>query len=396
MRRALGALAALLFVVGCSCGSSPHQPGGVCARANPPPDCGRDCSSGETCPAGYYCAAAGVCTRDCDPLRPGDCPGGRCNDNGLCDVFHRDAGGLVDTSFICADVRVQANRVTPTVVVIVDQSGSMTERFGDSNRWDALRDSLLARPDGFIAALESQVRFGLALYSATFRDGMPVGMCPSVEYVPPAIDNYAAIQAVYGPASPLSETPTGESVDAVLTRLSMVPDPTDDPTIFILATDGEPDTCAVPNPQTGQPQAIAAVERAYRAGVRTYVISVGRDVSAAHLQDVANAGLGRRAGDPDAEYWVAGDDAGLRAALTAIIGGELSCVVTLTGMIQDLDLACTGTVILNGTPIPCDDPDGWNVLDATHIELRGESCERLQRTPGATLEATFPCDVILI
>ncbi|MCB9597219.1 MAG: VWA domain-containing protein [Sandaracinaceae bacterium] len=397
MTRVFGAMFAMVLCWGCSCGSSPHQPEGVCARDNPPASCGQDCTGATPCPDGFYCAEPGVCTQDCDPLVPeANCPGGRCNEHGVCDAFHRDGGGMVDASFICADVRVQANRVTPTVILIVDQSGSMTSDFGRSNRWDALRDSLLARPDGFIAALESQVRFGLALYSAEFDMGEPVGMCPRVEFIPPAIDNYAAIDAVYGSADPLNETPTGESVDAILTRLSMVPDPTDDPTIFILATDGEPDTCAEPNPQNGQPEAIAAVRRAYEAGVRTFIISVGTDVSTGHLQDVANTGVGNGPGDPDAPFWVAGDDAGLRDALTAIIGGELSCVVTLSGMIQEPDLACTGTVILNGLPIPCDDPDGWHMIDATHIELSGDSCDLLQSTPGATLEATFPCDVVLI
>ena len=37
-----------------------------------------------------------------------------------------------------------------------------------------------------------------------------------------------------------------------------MPDPSEDPTIFILATDGEPDTCAQPNPQEGQPEALAS------------------------------------------------------------------------------------------------------------------------------------------
>lgn len=397
MTRTLGASLVLLFAWGCSCGSSPHVPDGVCARDNPPASCGQDCTGAEPCPDGFYCAAEGVCTQDCDPLQPDTtCAGGRCNEHGVCDLFHRDGGGNVDASFICADIRVQAMRVTPTVILIVDQSGSMTSDFGSSDRWNSLRDALMDTPDGFVPALESQVRFGLALYSAQFMDGEPVGMCPAITWVPPAIDNYAAINAIYGPADPLNETPTGESVDAVLMRLSMTPDPTDDPTIFILATDGEPDTCAEPNPQNGQPESIAAVTRAYETGIRTYAISVGTDVGMRHLQDIANAGVGNGPGDPDAPFWVAGDDAGLRDALRAIIGGELSCVLTLSGMIQDLDLACTGSVILNGVPVPCDDPNGWRAIDATHIELQGDSCDLLQSTPGATLEATFPCDVVLI
>jgi len=398
MRRFACALSllTLLAASGCDCTGDVHHPNGLCAQANAPEGCGQDCASGTPCPDGFYCTAEGLCSQDCDPLRPGTCPGGTCTEAGRCSSFQRDAGEGVDASGICADVRVQANRVTPNVILIIDQSGSMTSGFGGSNRWNALRDSLLDTPDGFIASLQEQVRFGLALYSSEADDEGVIGMCPLVEWVPPALNNYDAIETVYGPADPIDETPTGESVDAVLERLRMVPDPTDDPTIFILATDGEPDTCAEPNPQNGQDEAIAAVERVYAEGIRTFVISVGRDVGERHLQDVANAGTGVGPGDPDAEFWVAGDDDGLRDALRSIIGGELSCVVELEGAIQELDRACDGQVILNGMPIPCDDPDGWRAIDGSTIELRGESCERLQSTPGASLEATFPCDVVLI
>lgn len=315
-----------------------------------------------------------------------------------------DAPGLdtgvsseIDATNVCAAQRVMARRVTPNVILVVDQSGSMTEDFGASNRWDGLRDSLLDEPDGLIATLQGSVRFGLALYSSEAGDDGPaVGMCPMLTWVDPAIDNYDAIRDVYRPADPLDETPTGESIDAVLARLADVPDPTDDPTILILATDGEPDTCAEPNPQNGQEESVAAIERAYDRSIRTFVISVGNDVGMEHLQDVANAGIGRGAGDPDAPFWVAGDDEGLRTALVEIVGGELSCVITLEGRIEDLSQACTGTVVLDGTELDCDDPNGWRAIDETHIELSGTACERLQSNPRATLEATFPCGVILI
>lgn len=399
MGRWMSCVAIALLAYGCDC-AGPHTPDGLCSGPRPPDTCDVPCSAEEPCPSGFYCADEGVCTADCDPLRPAEnCARGICRDDGRCEPLnHPDASA--DASNVCADVRVEATRVTPNVILIVDQSGSMTAGFGGSNRWDALRDSLLDQPDGLVASLQSTVRFGLALYSAEAEgnssDPVP-GMCPLIEWVPPSIDNYDPIDAVYGPADPIDETPTGASIDAVLDRLTMTPDPSTDPTIFILATDGEPDTCAQPNPQEGQPEAIAAAERAYDAGIRTYVISVGEGtISASHLQDMANAGLGRESGDPDAEYWEAGDDAGLRTALRDIVGGELSCVVTLDGAIQDLEEACVGTVRLNGTVIPCDDPDGWRAVDETHIELRGEACDTLQSGPGVTLEATFPCDIILI
>lgn len=398
-RRWVGGLIVLASALwsGCDCTGSLQTTGGPCdvEESVRPPECDQECSPTQPCAAGYYCGAAGTCTADCVPTDPSTCvETAMCTADGRCVLRTPDAGFEG-----CAHVRVEARRVTPNVILVVDQSGSMTADFGGSNRWDALRDSLMADPDGLVTSLESTVRFGVALYSAEQpNDGEPVpGMCPLITWVPPAIDNYSAIDAVYGPADPIDETPTGESLDAVIDLLNMTPDPSSDPTIFILATDGEPDTCAQPNPQEGQPQSLAAAERAYDMGIRTFIISVGEGtVSSSHLQDMANAGLGRGAGDPDAPYWVAGDDAGLRDALGAIIGGELSCVVELNGRIQDPAAACTGTVNLNGRNLVCDDPNGWRVIDDTHIELVGNACTELQSGPGTRLDASFPCDVILI
>jgi hypothetical protein len=399
---ALGALA--LALGGCDCSGTIgaiKTPRPCDDPATAPAGCGEACSSTRACPAGLYCTPTGQCAADCSPALP--CAGGgACTPEGRCAApdgggGSPDGAGRDGDPSVCADVTVGARRLTPTVVVVVDQSGSMTARFGSSNRWDALRDSLLREPDGFVYSLQSSVRFGLALYSAEAPgDGPVVGMCPRITWVDPAVDNFAAIAAVYRPARPIDETPTGESIDAVLDRLAAIPDPPPDPTILILATDGEPDTCAVPNPQRGQPETLAAVRRALRSGIRTYVISVGDEVSRGHLQEVANAGVGTPAGGPDAPYWVAGDDAGLREALRTIIGGELSCELELRGMISDLSRAYDGTVLLNRMPVPCDDPDGWRAIDATHIELRGESCRRLLSTPDVLLEARFPCDVVLI
>lgn len=384
----------LLLVIGalsaCTCSEAPLGPCEGDSRASA---CGAECSDTTPCPAGFHCDTRGLCDSECDPATHAGCDSSqRCTSDGWCQRGPRP--GTVDgSSNVCASVELVARRQTPTVMLIVDQSGSMTESFGSSDRWTVLRDSLMAVPDGLVYSLQGQVRFGLALYTGISDDaGNAVGECPRLETVLPAIDNHGAIDTVYGPARPADDTPTGDAVDGVLNLITSVPDPTDDSIIFILATDGEPDRCEELDPQNGHAESIAAVDRAFDRGIRTYIISVGEGaVSAAHLQDVANAGVGTMG----APYWVAGDDAGLRDALRAIVGGELSCVVTLEGRI-DPSMACTGIVQLNGRTIPCDDPNGWRAVDENHIELQGDACTEAQTRSGATLTATFPCDVILI
>src|SRR5688572_21933546 len=137
---------------------------------------------------------------------------------------------------------------TPTIVLLVDQSGSMTEDFGGTDRWQAIYDTLMDPDDGVIAPKQSAVRFGLTLY--TSHDGSEGGMCPILTEVPPALDNFDAMDDVFAPAEPDDETPTGESLAAVAATLDAFTEP--GPKAIVLATDGEPDSCAEPNPQNGQ------------------------------------------------------------------------------------------------------------------------------------------------
>ncbi|MEM1413523.1 MAG: vWA domain-containing protein [Myxococcota bacterium] len=300
----------------------------------------------------------------------------------------------------CARVEVAARRVTPNVYLVIDQSSSMNATFGGSTRWLALRESLLDAEDGLVASLEGIVRFGLALYSARAEGndpGPPIGECPLVELVDADLNNLDSIEAVYGMRDPIDETPTGEAIEVLTSFLLDRPDPPEDPTIFVLATDGEPDQCSELNPQNGQGRSVAAAETAFAAGVRTFVISVGAGVvSDEHLQDMANAGLGRGPEDDNAPFFVAGDDEGLRSALQSIIGGALSCELTLDGRIENLDQACTGEVLLNGRRLECDDPNGWRAIDAERIELVGTACDEFLAEAGVTLTASFPCEIILI
>ena len=147
---------------------------------------------------------------------------------------------------------------------------------------------------------------------------------------------------------------------------------------------------------------MAAAETAFGLGIRTFTMSsVGAGtVSDTHMQDMANAGLGRVAGDPAAPFWVAGDDASLRQALLDIVGGTLSCEVALRGHVQEAD-ACKGTVnltlpgMVDGMELDCNDPDGYRLLDETTLELQGSACQLLKSSVGASISVKFPCGVTI-
>jgi hypothetical protein len=294
-----------------------------------------------------------------------------------------------DTDSACGEISVEFEMQTPTVVLLVDQSGSMTSSFGNGNRWNVLRNALLNEETGVVKRLEGSVRFGLQLY--TSNGGSAGGQCPILTGVPAALDNHQAIRDVFYAASPANDTPTGESIAAVAAMLAA--DTWPDEKIILLATDGEPDTCEVPNPQTGQAESVAAAEAAFAAGFKTYIVSVGSEVSLGHMQDMANAGVGADSADP-APYYQALDPDALVAALEEIIYGVRDCVLELSGAVQD-GMADQCEVLVDGEDVPFEDPDGWQLNDPSTIELLGETCEAIQEG-NVSIEVTCPCDAVEI
>lgn len=348
--------------------------------------CGGACSDLSPCPSGTYCGTDGTCTAECT-LGGSECKDGKqCNPNGRCvDGLIAD-GGEYDGPLGdgCIQDKVVFEKQIPTVVLLIDQSGSMTQNFGGGDRWNVLRNALMNSSTGIVKLLESEVRFGLALYTGNSNN------CPDLTEVPVALNNFNAIDAVYSTAQPEDETPTGESIDQVVTTLGPYAEP--GPKVIVLATDGEPDTCAVPNPQNGQPEAIQAAQAAYAAGIETYIISVGDQVSLGHLQDMANAGKGVAVGGSQNEpYYQALDQQALYDAFQTIINGVRSCVLKLNGTVDPAN-ASKGQVTLDGKPLGYEDPDGWKLNSPSEIELLGAACD-LIKEGDHSLTINFPCGV---
>ena len=375
-------VAALALVLG-ACGSE-EKTSSPCAR-NELEACGLICSVATPCYGGTYCGGDSTCMAECTPGSAATDCGKRetCSADGRCVASGADAGdggtgGGGDSG--CGYVTLQATPVTPNVILIIDQSSSMDEKFGSSTRWQSLKDSLLA-DNGLIKELQHVVRFGATFYSA--REGNAT--CPMLTEVQIALDNYETIKSKY-PARTVAETPTGDSIEAVLKKLpSAGVDATLSPTIFVLATDGEPDRCEELNPQNGQQEAIDAVKHAYTTGVRTYVIGVAQEVSEAHLQELANAGVGQASGN--APKYRANDDMGLRTALRTIVGGEVDCKVPLKGTVTGG--TCAGSIKLNDKPVTCSPSDGYQIVGGNAVQLSGSACEAMKR--GEVVSAMFPC-----
>lgn len=363
-------------------------------------ECGKPCASTFSCADGMYCSDEGTCAADCTSndqcgsdetcSATGQCVGEDGDNTGgsgaSTSQFMNDGGnGAGNEGGSCPGVSITFAPTTPTVLLMVDQSGSMNDPFEGGSRWDVLYDTLMD-DDGIVASLEDQVRFGFSLYT-----GDAGGTCPRLAEVDIALGNYAAIEAVYDPANPGGETPTGDSIMALLPELVAFAEP--GPKAIVLATDGEPDTCEVPNPQQGQGEAIAAAQAAFSMGVSLYIIAVGDDVTTDHQQDMANAGVGRPLDtDNDAPFYEANDQQALEDAFLEIINGVRSCVLTLDGTV-DPERADEGHVFLDGMELGFEEPNGWRLNSPTEIELLGTSCEAIQ-DGNHTVTGEFGCGII--
>jgi hypothetical protein len=392
-------------------GSGPDGAGGQAACVGEA--CGRACQGEAACGAGFYCGPQGTCTRECVQGSATCGSGkvctatGRCVPNQVIDIGGGAAGGsglpLPGTGGAqgCIKEELTFERQTPTVVLLVDQSGSMDQTFagGSTNndalrRWNILRTALMDPQTGIVARMADSIRFGLTLYTGPFGVGnqrrTPSGEpCPRLTSVVPALGNHAAILESYKENDWDGETPTGESVQAVAAELEAFAEP--GPKIIVLATDGEPDTCAVPNPQNGQQASIDAVQEAYGKGIQTFVISVGSDVGEQHLRNVANAGQGLPIDDPGTRFYLANSQSELESAFNSIVVGVRSCVLQLNGEVQ-AGFEAQGTVTLEGTNLAYMGADGW-VLgpDRKSVVLQGASCQLIKEAPAPRLAVDFPC-----
>jgi hypothetical protein len=352
--------------------------------------CSAECAPNSTCASGIACSANGRCS---GPDSGGTTPG--FGDSGL---IPDDGGTGGDAS--CADINVTLAKITPTVLLLIDQSGSMTdfEYPADSGitRWEALRQALIDPATGIVKQLQNDVSFGVALYSWKRS-----GMCPNVTNVPWKVGNYASIFNIYADAGTIDNTPTAESImsvigfnDAgVLNGKGFAAAHTPGPKILVLATDGDPDMCSDPDSNGDQAPrqfTVWATQRTYDAGIPTYVISVGEDIDLAHQKQVANAGQGQNPNTGDAAVYRPTNKTALVNALNKVILGVRSCKFTLNGSVV-AGTENKGVVTLNGTPLTYNDSNGWKLNSPTELEFVGNSCKTLQTTLDAQVSVRFPC-----
>lgn len=327
-----------------------------------------------------------------------------------------NAGGATGSSVntnpigdICAGVHVQASRIKPWIMFVVDRSGSTEEAYpGSSSKWQAMYDALMTPKTGVIDKLQSVAYFGMLLFDGgdevdllfcmllgTCPDA-GAGECPRLVIVNPELNNYNAIDAKYRQSPPGSSTPSALALEAAYKLApseQQVLDRVIGPQFVIFCTDGQPNTCengsATDDPAARQ-AVLGHVTAAAQAGTKTYVIGIAvNDEAKKHLTEVAKAGnTGSPAFSPSTK-----DE--LTKVISQIVGGSVGCNLQLNNSVTP-GKECLGTVELNSRPLTCNDPNGWKLVDATHIQLLGTACDSFISDTTAILNAGFPCDALVL
>ena len=244
----------------------------------------------------------------------------------------------------------------PIVSFVIDGSGSMCEVFGGGTRWTELRKTLLDPMNGLIFRFQAQVDFSVTLYDGNIDFGVMAtggtpspacaGMasisrvggggadqCPQLLRSGTGRNNAMAIANMYPMMQLGGSTPTDRAMNAAVDALIMAKpgsNPMTNPKFLILATDGQPnDICTGGMGGDGMPQqaaVVAAVERAYMAGIRTYVISLanGDPVLEQHLTLVAQRG---DQANPMAHTYSPATPDALLMDMKTLLGNALGCAV---------------------------------------------------------------------
>jgi hypothetical protein len=425
---ALQRVSGVALVAGLFAGCGGDSSNGVTIAGGPQV---KTCTASQECNPGQVCGPTGTCT---DVLTGGGGssggagaqppPGTGVGNTTNIPITPQGGGGGVGGG--CASANVMFKQETPNVMLIVDRSLSMDEDFGTASRWDTVRTALTDPAMGLLPVLETQVRFGLTMYtspgpmggfpvpprggrngggggdggasgglggspSAGGSGGAAPTSCPVLVEVPIALNNFAPIQTVYAATEPLGSTPTGESVAAIWPKIQAL-DPVTfpGPRVMVLATDGDPNMCGNDNARNeGRRASEAAIQAAYEAGIPTFVISVGNDVTEEHLRRIANLGQGFPVTDMMNRFYPANDPSQLADAFETIISGVRACVFDLNGKVN-LNAATMGRVTIDGMNLTYMDPNGWHLNGQGQVVVDGSACQQIQQ--GATgVDIWFPC-----
>jgi hypothetical protein len=288
----------------------------------------------------------------------------------------------------CEEQEPSIDFLEPTMVMVLDHSGSMGSSFSDPmlgsiSRWNALHNAVTF----ILETYSSVVEFGVKVFPSDFGCGVSAGLD-----VDPALDNGQGILAAMPPATSTGtgSTPAYEGyLEGVAALLAA--DPTR-PRAALLLLDGDAGCEGSPEQLTAEIGALFQNE-----GIPTYVVGV--DISSftlADMNDYAEAGgvpFGMP-GDPE-RFYNATDTTQLQAFMDVVIGDLLSCDLELDPApdfpnLTEVDIDGASYDLIDAEA--CENgEDGWTYsVEHTQIRLCGGACEAYRDVQQANVAFFCP------
>ncbi len=290
----------------------------------------------------------------------------------------------------------------PTVMFVIDRSGSMTENLdgrsdAGPSRWTVLETSLRS----VLPPLDQRIAMGALMYPVA---GATCAVPASVD-LSPALGNTSRMLALFS-TQPIGGTPTAEAAAAAARHLATLRTASG-ARALVVTTDGAPNcnpaldarTCVCTGSNPGpvcNPQAnclddvrtIAQLRNLFvDSKLPTYVVGLGSGLSrfVTTLNAMAAAGGVPRT-DAGTLYYSASSQAELTDAFSRITAQLTRCTFLANGLGPNE----TFKVLVNGVEVPRG-PSGWEWLDQANgeLSLQGQACDTVAN--GGTAHLLVDC-----
>ena len=277
--------------------------------------------------------------------------------------------------------QVAASKVSPNIMMTVDESGSMKDPIAGSNmsKWTALTGAV----NDLLGKYSGSAQWGLSIFPHDAADSCSPGqvdIAVGANTVQPILSKLATLtdQTIGG------NTPTNDTLKAELGAAAGLADATK-ANYVLLMTDGEPNCGGDAN---SVKNTIAQLY-AQATSVRTFVVGIGDGTSSdpQALNSWAEAGHTARTGAT--EYYQVNTVNDLQAAFSDIINGVASCTFALSMKPQDASLV---VAYINGVAVPQDPANGTTYDAGTNsLEFHGMSCDQIKAGASSSLDVIYGC-----
>lgn len=305
------------------------------------------------------------------------------------------APSTTPTSDLCERRTVQAQRMTPDMLIVLDRSLSMAPDANDSatDRWGGS----VAAIEQTAGAFDGVINFGLMTFPAFDSRQLPgLGSSATVEVQCPTgtLDvelgpgHGAQIADTLEQLDPGGSTPTGPTLTAALDVLrgaAKLYDGALAPRYVLLVTDGDPNCAGPPAVDGSDPlarrQALDAIEALSAAQIKTYV--VGFQTAGTSFVDQLDA-MAARGGTGEAAHRSVQSGADLARTFQEIADRAVSCAFKLEAPVADPSYVLIQTA---GQPRAFQREDGWTLgADMRTVTLSGAACEAIRSGASITVE----------